>query len=630
MPMSNASARPRRQRGRLRAALATTSAVTLLAITGTAAHAGAATRDLYVANLRGNTVSVVDPTTDTVVATIPVGSFPFGVAVSPDGSQAWVANDGSNDVSVISTSTDTVTATIPVGRFVQTVAFSPDGSRAYVGYFVSPGFWDVAVIDTATDTVITNVPVGNQTFGIALTPDGSRAYVANFISSNVSVIDTSTNTNIATIADGAARTPDGIAASPDGAHVYTANFNSDNVSVIDTATNTISALIPVASGPGSVAVTPDGSHLYVADENANAVSVIDTATGTVTDTIPVGSVPSGVLVDGTTAYVSNGGSNDVSVIDTTTNTVIGTVAVGSFPIAVAQAPALQPPLIAGISPVHGPEAGGDTVTITGAHLTGTTAVDFGGTPATNVTVVNDGTVTAVAPAHADGTVDVTVTTAVGTSSADSADQYTYDEPAPAVTGLSPAQGPLAGGTSVTITGTDLLGATAVAFGATPATSFTVVSDTQITAVAPAAANVGPVDVTVTTSAGSSAKVAADQYAYTYPFAGFFAPVDNLPVVNQVHAGRAIPIKFSLGGDYGLGIVPTGYPTATQVNCATGAPVNSGTLTDTAGGSGLQYDPAAGTYTYVWKTLKAWSGTCQLFTLGLNDTSAHTAEFQFVN
>ncbi|NUP50127.1 MAG: cell shape-determining protein [Catenulispora sp.] len=318
-------------------------------------------------------------------------------------------------------------------------------------------------------------------------------------------------------------------------------------------------------------------------------------------------------------------------MDTTTDTVTRTIAVGNTPFAIAQAPTppLALPIVTGISPTHGPEAGGTTVTVSGSHLTGATQVLFGSVPASGVTVVNDSTLTATAPAQADGTVDVTVITPAGTSATDPTDRYTYDEPAPAVTGISPASGVLAGGTSVTITGTDFLGATSVAFGSTPA-AFTVVSDTQITATAPASSTVGPVDVTVTTPAGTSATGAADRYTYSYPFTGFYAPVANTPTLNQVHAGQAIPMKFSLGGNYGLDIIPTGFPTATQVNCATGAPVNTSTLTDTAGGSGLQYDPTTNTYTYVWKTQKAWAGTCQVFTLGLNDTSSHVADFQFVD
>jgi len=83
---------------------------------------------------------------------------------------------------------------------------------------------------------------------------------------------------------------------------------------------------------------------------------------------------------------------------------------------------------------------------------------------------------------------------------------------PTVTSTSPTNGSTAGGTSVTITGTGFTGATAVTFGTTPATSYTVVSDTQTTATSPAHA-AGPVDVTVTTSSGTSATSAADQFTY---------------------------------------------------------------------------------------------------------------------
>jgi len=113
----------------------------------------------------------------------------------------------------------------------------------------------------------------------------------------------------------------------------------------------------------------------------------------------------------------------------------------------------------------------------------------------------------------------------------------------------------------------------------------------------------------------------------FPFTGFFSPVDNPPTINEVHAGQAIPIKFSLGSDQGLNILAAGYPSVQQVSCATGAPINSATETDTAGNSGLQ-DNGDGTYTYVWKTSKASAGTCQVFTLGLTDGTFHTADFQY--
>jgi hypothetical protein len=105
-------------------------------------------------------------------------------------------------------------------------------------------------------------------------------------------------------------------------------------------------------------------------------------------------------------------------------------------------------------------------------------------------------------------------------------------------------------------------------------------------------------------------------------------VANPPTINRAHAGQAIPMKFSLGGNFGLDILAPGSPTATQVNCSTGVLVNTATMTDTAGNSGLQFDPSSGTDTYVWKTSKSWAGTCQQFSLTLNDGTSHTAIFQF--
>jgi hypothetical protein len=115
---------------------------------------------------------------------------------------------------------------------------------------------------------------------------------------------------------------------------------------------------------------------------------------------------------------------------------------------------------------------------------------------------------------------------------------------------------------------------------------------------------------------------------TYPFTGFFAPVDNLPVVNQVQAGKAIPVKFSLGGDWGLGILAAGSPTSAPIACDATAVVDGIEATVTAGASSLTYDPTTDRYTYVWKTNKAWAKTCRQLVVQLNDNTFHRANFQF--
>ena len=82
-----------------------------------------------------------------------------------------------------------------------------------------------------------------------------------------------------------------------------------------------------------------------------------------------------------------------------------------------------------------------------------------------------------------------------------------------VTGISPATGPTAGGTSVVITGTNFTGASAVTFGGIPAMSFTVNSPTQITAIDPSTTTAGMVNVQVTAPGGTSATSTSDQFTY---------------------------------------------------------------------------------------------------------------------
>ena len=85
----------------------------------------------YVANSSSNTVSVIETATNTVVATVPVGDHPTGVASTPDGAFVYVTNQGGT-VSVIETATNTVAATVPIGPFSTDIAITPDGAFAYL------------------------------------------------------------------------------------------------------------------------------------------------------------------------------------------------------------------------------------------------------------------------------------------------------------------------------------------------------------------------------------------------------------------------------------------------------------------------------------------------------------------
>jgi predicted extracellular nuclease len=117
------------------------------------------------------------------------------------------------------------------------------------------------------------------------------------------------------------------------------------------------------------------------------------------------------------------------------------------------------------------------------------------------------------------------------------------------------------------------------------------------------------------------------FANVWAFTGFLAPVDNGDVLNSVKAGQAVPIKFQLGGDRGLDIFAAS-PTSVRITCSGDTTVDPVEETVSAASSGLHYDSATSTYTYVWRTLKDWKGTCRRFELRLRDGTVRTADFQF--
>ena len=154
---------------------------------------------------------------------------------------------------------------------------------------------------------------------------------------------------------------------------------------------------------------------------------------------------------------------------------------------IASSSSLPPaPTITGITPTKGPAAGGAVVTITGTNLSGG-AVSFGSTAATGASC-SASSCTATSPTGT-GTVDITVATTAGISATRPADQFTYQAappPAPTISSISPTSGTTAGGTSVTISGTNLASASSVDFGSSGGT---ITSDgaAQIVATTPAGA-----------------------------------------------------------------------------------------------------------------------------------------------
>jgi hypothetical protein len=170
---------------------------------------------------------------------------------------------------------------------------------------------------------------------------------------------------------------------------------------------------------------------------------------------------------------------------------------------------ISAPTVASVLPPSAPLGGGSTIVITGSDFVTGATVTLGGTPATNVVVVNATTITATTPAHAAGVVPVTVTNPDGQSGSLTSG-FAYSGP-PLASAIVPTTGVTPGGTKVTIAGTGFFAGATVTMGGQAATNVVVVSSTEITARTPAHA-AGPVDVTVTNLDGQSVAVTS---AFTY-------------------------------------------------------------------------------------------------------------------
>src|SRR5882724_5372834 len=202
----------------------------------------------------------------------------------------------------------------------------------------------------------------------------------------------------------------------------------------------------------------------------------------------------------------------VSVVVTNTDAKSGTLTNGyTYP-----APPAPAPTVATITPTSGTTNGGTAVTITGTGFLAGATVKMGGTSATVLAVVNSTLITATAPAHIAGAVDVVVTN-TDTKTGTLTSGYTYTtapNPAPTVTAINPTAGVTTGGTTVSITGTGFLAGASVSFGGIAATGVALVNSTAISASTPAHA-AGAVNVVVTNTDAKSGTL-TNGYTYTAP------------------------------------------------------------------------------------------------------------------
>lgn len=315
------------------------------------------TKVLYVTNLEDNTVSVIDASTNLLIATIPVGTFPNGVCVNEETNMIYVANNSDGTVSVIDGNSNLVVTTITVGSSPAQTAVNENTNLIYVSNL---GDGTVSVIDGSTNLVITVITTNtSEPFGIGINQNTNLIYVSSIGSNNVIVIDGSTNTIVGLpIAVGSG--PQGVCVNENSNLIYVVNNNDNTVSVIDGNTATvIGSPIPTGNSPTEIAVNESTVRVYVPNSNDGTMTVIDGNTQTVVDTVSVGTQPYGICVSDVTylVYVVLSVSTDqVLVIDGNTDRPISSFGeYGRSPDANTNLPsanAISVDIIWGPSPMH--------------------------------------------------------------------------------------------------------------------------------------------------------------------------------------------------------------------------------------------------------------------------------------
>lgn len=303
------------------------------------------THRAYVTSYFDKDVTVIDTSTNQAMGTIGVGSGPLGVAIDTipthpvkefaepaivpppilqPAPTVFVANYGSKSISVIDSSTNTVVATVPLGdNLPQDLAVDTSSHTLYAAGVAgsTTGTSLISVVDGVHRTLTSTVSTAGLFQHVAVDSSTHKVFAAGCCGQTLWELDGPTDTSIASLTIPGTF---GVAANPVTQKVYVTNrdANAGVVSVFDETTNLVTASVSVGRYPDGAAVDTSANVIYISNRYDNSVSVIDGTTNAVIATVPAGLEPVAITVDPAThtAYVIDAGSNTVSVI---TRTVTG-------------------------------------------------------------------------------------------------------------------------------------------------------------------------------------------------------------------------------------------------------------------------------------------------------------------
>ena len=273
------------------------------------------------------------------VSLVPLPDGGTKVAVDTATNTLYLTDGSQGHLIVVNGATGAVETTLSLGGVVaQDVAVDQTTGMIYVSEDTIGGLADVVVVNGSTNTVAATIaePANSNPIAIATDDATDTVYVANYFGHNVTVIDGKTNAITATISTGSSSHPYAVAVDGMSDTAWVADY-SGSVLSIDGATDTVASTLALpAAHPDAVAVDPATGTVYAGARDED-VYVIDGASTTLTTTIKVAYVVQGVAVDPAAGVVYATSPGATWVIDASTNTITDTLTRGGASVAVGAA-----------------------------------------------------------------------------------------------------------------------------------------------------------------------------------------------------------------------------------------------------------------------------------------------------
>jgi YVTN family beta-propeller protein len=266
---------------------------------------------LFVANWASSTVSVVNTSTDAVVATVPVSEGPAGVAVDELNDEVYIACPESSNLTVINGNTLMIATTISIP---DPAGITVDDANGHV-FVTDPEENVTRVIDGGTGSVLATIPVGVDPVELTYDDHNGRIYVVNEGSDNVSVIDGSADVVVGSIPVGSS--PDGLIVDGSNDTLFVVDEGSVGLTVVNTTSDGEVWNLTLFGDPLTVAIDDSVGLVYVTNFGGSNVTVIDSASRQILGSIEVGLQPSDIIWDNTDGlmYVADWGSGTVKIIE---------------------------------------------------------------------------------------------------------------------------------------------------------------------------------------------------------------------------------------------------------------------------------------------------------------------------